>query len=565
MTFLPGPDQQSLPGLCEVSDALDWLSQASEADRGAIFTRLEVVDFILDLVGYDVSKPLHTFRLLEPSAGDGEFLLRAVKRLLDVADRETIPLEDLVDQIRVVELHQTTCQNTRIAVQRVLVERGAPRDVAEMLASNWVLQGDFLLQNFARTFTHVVGNPPYVRQELIPEALLKEYRRRYSTMYDRADLYVAFIERSLNLLEPRGTLGFICSDRWMKNKYGGPLRALISASSQLKFFIDMVDTPAFQNAVMAYPAITVFQKGSSGPTRIVKKPEITAAALSKAASALLSDAPSSLDVAEVSGVTAGNEPWILEHFERLTLIRRLEAALPTLEAAGCTVGIGVATGADHAFIGPFDELDVEPDRKLPLVMRSDIKAGTVQWQGHGIINPFLPSGKLADFEAYPKFAAHILARQELIDKRHVAKKNPGSWYRTIDRIYPDLLKKPKLLIPDIAGEANIVFEVGVLYPHHNLYYLTSDIWDLEALRAVLISGIAKAFIETYSTKMRGGYLRYQAQYLRRIRVPHWNDVSASVREALILGSRSGDQDACNEAVAMLYDLSSAERAVLNIS
>jgi len=29
------------------------------------------------------------------------------------------------------------------------------------------------------SFTHVVGNPPYVRQELIPDVLMTEYYRRY--------------------------------------------------------------------------------------------------------------------------------------------------------------------------------------------------------------------------------------------------------------------------------------------------------------------------------------------------------------------------------------------------
>ena len=46
----------------------------------------------------------------------------------------------------------------------------------------------------------VIGNPPYVRQEMIPDVLLAEYRSRYTTVYDRADLYIPFIERSLRLL-----------------------------------------------------------------------------------------------------------------------------------------------------------------------------------------------------------------------------------------------------------------------------------------------------------------------------------------------------------------------------
>ncbi len=58
-------------------------------------------------------------------------------------------------------------------------------------------------------------------------------------------------------------------------------------------------------------------------------------------------------------------------------------------------------------------------------------------------------------------------------------------------------------------------------PHHNLYYVISNTWDLRALQAVLLSGIAKFFVSTYSTKMRGGSLRFQAQYLRHICIPQW--------------------------------------------
>jgi hypothetical protein len=67
----------------------------------------------------------------------------------------------------------------------------------------------------------------------------------------------------------------------------------------------------------------------------------------------------------------------------LGLMRRLEAQFPTLEEAGCKVGIGVATGADQVFVGRFDALGVEPDRKLPLVMTRDIDTGSVKWRGLG--------------------------------------------------------------------------------------------------------------------------------------------------------------------------------------
>jgi hypothetical protein len=140
---------------------------------------------------------------------------------------------------------------------------------------------------------------------------------------------------------------------------------------------------------------------------------------------------------------------------------------------------------------------------------------------------------------------------------------PVNWYRTIDRIFPALTAKPKLLIPDIKGEASIVYEDGKLYPHHNLYFITSDSWDLEALQAVLMSGIARLFVASYSTKMRGGYLRFQAQYLRRIRVPYWKDVSAPVRATLQRSARTKETAACNAAVVKLYGMTQAEALVLN--
>ena len=75
----------------------------------------------------------------------------------------------------------------------------------------------FLLANLPSYFDFVVGNPPYIRIEQIAPELQREYRRRYSSLFDRADLYVAFIERSLDLLGDEGVLSFICADRWIAN------------------------------------------------------------------------------------------------------------------------------------------------------------------------------------------------------------------------------------------------------------------------------------------------------------------------------------------------------------
>lgn len=150
----------------------------------------------------------------------------------------------------------------------------------------------------------------------------------------------------------------------------------------------------------------------------------------------------------------------------------------------------------------------------------------------------------------------------MIAGRHCAKKAPANWYRTIDRITPSLARQPKLLIPDIKGEAHIVFEHGELYPHHNLYFVTASGWDLRALQAVLLSAIARLFVATYSTRMRGGFLRFQAQYLRRIRIPHWQKVPEPLRRGLIAAAETRNLQACNRAAFELYRLTDEERSSL---
>jgi len=566
----------AFPLSSDVEKTLNELARVDETEsRGAVFTRVEVVEFMLDVVGYVADAPLHQKTILEPACGGGDFVLPMIDRLFaswqsSQPEKDNI-VGDLGEALLAVELHLATFTATRQKVIGYLTDKGIDPASAEALTSRWLRQGDFLLEPFTQHFDFVVGNPPYVRQEYIPAPLLAAYKRHYATLYDRADLYIPFIERALTLLSQNGTLGFICPDRWMKNRYGGPLRALVARDYHLRIHIDMVGTNAFLDEVSAYPAITVFERSQSVPpsqshlTRIVRKPKIDRESLSILARKLHSKhVAKNSEVQETTIQTNGMSPWILESSDRIALLRRIEREYPTLEEAGCKVGIGVATGADKAFIGRYDDLDVEADRKLPLVMTKDIQSGEVQWRGNGIINPFADDGKLVDLDGYPKLRDYLEQRKDRIAGRHCAQKNPANWYRTIDRIWPSLAKRPKLLIPDIKGEAHIVYESGHFYPHHNLYYVVSDEWDLRALQAVLLSSITNLFIATYSTHMRGGYLRFQAQYLRRLRLPKWTDVNRKLRTRLVEAGRARAIATCNQAAFELYEISGSERHVIGM-
>ena len=218
----------------------------------------------------------------------------------------------------------------------------------------------------------------------------------------------------------------------------------------------------------------------------------------------------------------------------------------------------MATGCDRVYIDDLENLPVEAERKLPLVMARDLIQGRISWKGKGVLNPFEPDGSLADLDRYPRFAAYLYRHYDAVAGRHVAKRSGEGWYRTIDRIYPELVSVPKLLVPDIKGEAVFVIDEGHYYPHHNLYFITSRDWDLRALRSVLRSSLSVMIVATYCTRMAGGFLRFQAQYLRRLRLPHWNDVPMETRERLISVANSTCSTTLDEPVFKLFGLSDTD-------
>ncbi|QBD76453.1 hypothetical protein EPA93_10695 [Ktedonosporobacter rubrisoli] len=258
----------------------------------------------------------------------------------------------------------------------------------------------------------------------------------------------------------------------------------------------------------------------------------------------------------------GTRPWILNLAnEEQNLLLRLERTFPFLEEVGCKVGIGVVSGCDRVYISKEENLFIEEDRKLPLVTTEDIKSGEIRWSGNVLVNPFDDAGRLVSLDAYPELRKYFLLHQQAIKNRHVARRKTHDWYRTIDKVNISLRSQPELMIPDIKGEPFVVYDKGAYYPHHNLYFITSTSWDLHALKAVLQSAIATLFIGAYSVKMRGGYFRFQAQNIRKIRLPYWENVPEDVRVQLIQAGKNQDIAACNEAVFQLYDFSMLESQI----
>ncbi|MGH3249058.1 MAG: hypothetical protein ACRDOI_23025 [Trebonia sp.] len=250
----------------------------------------------------------------------------------------------------------------------------------------------------------------------------------------------------------------------------------------------------------------------------------------------------------------GGEFWPTGSPARLALIEALNDRFAPLDdpATGTRVSIGVASGADKVYITK-DPNVVEPDRILPLAMRRDLMSGTFRWQGNYLVNPWADDGSLVPLADYPRLAAYLSSHPE-IRQRHVAKNAGDSWYRTIDKVHAKLTGRPKLLLQDMKAHIHPVLEPGGHYPHHNLYYVVSDTWDIEVLGGILLSRIAQAFIEAYCVRMRGGTLRFQAQYLKRIRVPQPDEIAPATQDALRTAFRDRDVEAATLAAAVAYGI-----------
>lgn len=535
----------------------DYGERSSGETHGLVLTRPHVVELILGLAGYSPERDLSRVPLLEPSCGHGAFVVEAVRRLMASARTFGRGPRDIEDAITAVDVEPSHVAITRRAVVEVLRGSGIKASDAERLANRWVVQADFLLSAHQRRFSAIVGNPPYVRIEQLSPVLQSEYRSRYESLYDRADLYVAFIERSLQLLAPDGVLSFICADRWILNRYGAPLRRLLTERFGVRCYLDLHRASPFESDVIAYPSIFAI---GAGPTRSVHvgalqtgSPEECAAAL-RSVQGEKARAPG-LSMSVYDGWFSGDEPWVISTPAHLATLRSLEARFQPIESYGTRVGIGVATGNDKIYIVG-EGADIEPTRLVPLLMREDIHNGKVTNARRFVLNTFEDDGRVVDLAKYPRLARYLESHGPDIRRRHVARKNPGSWFRTIDRVYPDLVAAPKLLIPDIAGSNEIAFDEGHYHPHHNLYFVVSETWDMEVLGGLLGSKIALFFVWSYAVKMRGGYLRFQAQYLRRIRVPDPRSLPPALAGSLRLAFRERDFAALDRLACEAYGLDS---------
>ena len=131
-------------------------------------------------------------------------------------------------------------------------------------------------ERFAKTtngkFNIIIGNPPYIRPHHLDAKTKKFLWSRSEVVKAKGDIYAAFIEKGIDLLDESGYLSFIVPHSWLSLESFEDLREYILDTCVIRS-ITLLPTKVFKDATVE-TLIFVFQKCSNAKRRKTNKIEI---------------------------------------------------------------------------------------------------------------------------------------------------------------------------------------------------------------------------------------------------------------------------------------------------
>ncbi|MDP3859498.1 MAG: hypothetical protein Q8Q73_17215 [Stagnimonas sp.] len=499
-------------------------------DHCGVFTRPDVARGVLDLLGWTADGELSGQRLLEPSCGDGSFLLPAVERLLESARRRgTLSESALSDTILAFEFDAATAERARQGVGDLLVGAGFDAQASRRLADRWVRCEDFLLATDMGTFSHIVGNPPYMRWSKLPGVLRRAYEEKLPPHAARGDLCLAFIWRAVELSSPTsGRVAFLCADRWLRCAYGAAARMALAKTVRLATHLEVHAVPVFLGSrkVGAYAAITVLDRNLNGAPAVAEISSI------EELHRRLSGRQAAVDMTKPGKALGAQGGAVLAGPKLAGVFQKMVDAGVRLGEAGVEIRCGLALGSAPVFIVGDDGVDIEPDRLLPFLRTRDLTDDGRAVPATRLINVWSAEGALVDLSAFPKLKAHLEDHRAGLGGRACAVR-PEQWYRTIDRVDLARVAAPKILVAGMAKASRVAMSPGGAQPSNALYAITSTGWPLEALFALFRAGVLDVFAEVLAPRFSGGSKRFDGNVLGQVRIPLWSSVDSALKKSLL--------------------------------
>ncbi|MBD2269555.1 Eco57I restriction-modification methylase domain-containing protein [Anabaena sp. FACHB-1391] len=353
-------------------------------------------------------------------------------------------------------------------------------------------------------FDVVIGNPPYIRQELLSP--FKPYlQENYQTYDGVADIYIYFYEKGLNLLKPAGIISYIVTNKWLRSGYGESLRRFFCQSSVFEQIIDFGHAPIFEDAD-TFPCIIAARKSEVSNTDNENKSVLVCAVprgeLKNINLIQYVQNPENSFTIPWSRFSA--HAWSLEPPAVDDLMRKIQrVGVPLKEFAGVKPICGIKTGFNEAFFidNATKNKLVQADPKCaeiikPYLRGQDISRWVADYQNLWIIllkssSDFTWLWSQDQHTAEENFNLHFPSLYEHLkqfeDKLCKRSDKGHYWWELRSCAFYEKFEQAKIFIQGIAFHSRFSFDTDSMYSNNAVSILpTSDLWVLASLNSPLI-------------------------------------------------------------------------------
>ena len=371
------------------------------------------------------------------------------------------------------------------------------------------------------------------------------------------------------MLRNNGVLTYISSNKYFRSAYGKKLRDFLARQAALSQLIDFGDAPVFTS--IAYPSIITASKTHAQGNHLRALNWETGPSINEFGT-----------VFRTKGFTMPQsaltvDGWRLTSPDTLNLLEKLRSiGKPLSGHVKNQFYRGVTTGLNNAFVINQSTRDrlISEDLKStelikPWLRGKDVKRWQVNWTRLYVI--FLRRG--VEIEDYPVLKAYLSQFKKQLTPGIAGGRKEGNyqWYEIQDNTayYPEF-EKPKIVYPDIAVSPQFAYDESGAYGGNTMYIVpTKEMWLLGLLNSKAVFW----FYTKTSTQIRGGFVRFIAQYVSQIPIPPIKpaqkaSISKIVNQILATKRTNPDADVSDleneidQIVYLLYDLTPEEIAIV---
>ena len=227
--------------------------------HGVVYTPEPIVELILDNVLPEAHGELATAVIIDPACGDGAFLTAIANRILSSLNRADALV--VLGRMTGYDIDENAVAECKSNLDCVLNDYYPDKRIDWKVRVRDALDRQSFADDYG-CFTHVVGNPPYVRVQHLEQTGRDRIASSWNMLRGATDLYIVFYELALALLRKNGKLGFITPSSWLRSDSGSLLRSHLVESHVVKKVIDFGKHQVFRD-VTTYTAITIVEKGGA--------------------------------------------------------------------------------------------------------------------------------------------------------------------------------------------------------------------------------------------------------------------------------------------------------------